>query len=143
MMAEKIKEKSEEEIAVENQGCFACGRQNPIGLKLSFTMENEEYITMFTAGTEHQGYDGMVHGGIVSTLLDEIMARYIFAKGLKGVTARLEVRFRQPTPIGQTLTISGRITGQRGRMYELAGTVKLPDGTVTAEGKAIVAVVKE
>lgn len=126
-----------------NQGCFACGTQNPIGLKLTFREEGDSYIANFTPGPEHQGYDGIVHGGIISTLLDEIMARYIYAKGLNGVTAKLEVRFRQPTPIGVPLTISGRIVGQRGKLYEMTGTVALPDGIVTAEGKAVVASVAE
>ena len=123
-----------------NQWCFACGKNNPIGLKLNFFEDNNTYKTTFTAGPEHQGYDGIVHGGLVSTLLDEIMARYIYAKGLTAVTAKLEVRFRNPTPIGQELQVSGWITGQKGNMYELAGKIMLSDGTVTAEGKAIVAV---
>ncbi|SMC41214.1 PaaI family thioesterase [Sporomusa malonica] len=123
-----------------NQWCFACGPHNPIGLKLTFIEEDNTYITTFIPGPEHQGYDGIVHGGLVSTLLDEIMARYLYAKGLSAVTAKLEVRFRHPTPIGQELTVSGWITGQRGKMYELAGKITLPDGTVTAEGKATVAI---
>jgi acyl-coenzyme A thioesterase PaaI-like protein len=126
-----------------NQWCFACGKQNPIGLQLDFREEADKYIANFTPGPQHQGYDGIVHGGIVSTLLDEIMARYPYAKGMDAVTARLEVRFRQPTPLGQELTVTGWITGRRGKIIEMAGTVALPDGTVTAEGKATVMVVKE
>lgn len=123
-----------------DEWCFACGRDNPIGLKLSFREENDTYISTFTPGPEHQGYGGIMHGGLVSTLLDEVMARYLYAKGFTAVTAKLEVRFRHPTPIGQELSICGWITGQRGKMYELAGKITLPDGTVTAEGKATVAV---
>lgn len=126
-----------------NQHCFACGPLNPIGLKLEFREENDKYIAQFTPGKEHQGYDGVVHGGIVSTLLDEIMARYPYAKGLHSVTARLEVRFRQPTPVGRELTVTGWVTGKRGKMIETAGTVTLPDGTITAEGKATVMVLGE
>lgn len=121
-----------------NEWCFACGPRNPIGLKLTFTEENDTYVSSFTAGPEHQGYDNIVHGGIVSTLLDEITARYIYYKGYNAVTARLEVRYRQPTPVGVKLTLTGWITGQRGRVYEMAGTITLPDGTVTAEAKATV-----
>lgn len=127
----------------ENQWCFACGRLNPIGLKLQFREENNTYLTSFTPGPEHQSYDGIVHGGIVSTLLDEITAGYIFAKGMNAVTARLEVRFRQPTPIGVNLTVEGKVAAQRGKLYEMTGTVKLPDGTVTAEAKATIMVVDE
>jgi acyl-coenzyme A thioesterase PaaI-like protein len=126
-----------------NLHCFACGPLNPIGLKLQFSEENDKYITQFTPGKEHQGYDGVVHGGIVSTLLDEIMARYPYTKGLHSVTARLEVRFRQPTPVGEELTVTGWVTNKRGKMIETAGTVTLPDGTITAEGKATVMVLGE
>ncbi|MDT8904094.1 PaaI family thioesterase [Anaeroselena agilis] len=126
-----------------NTWCFACGPDNPIGLKLDFAEEGDKYVARFTAGPEHQGYDGIVHGGIVSTLLDEIMARYPYAKGDDTVTARLEIRYRQPTPVGQELTVSGWIVGKRGRIYEMAGTVALADGTVTAEGKATVMAVRK
>jgi len=125
-----------------NSMCFVCGPNNPIGLKLAFREENEKYITEFTAGPEHQSYDGIVHGGIVSTVLDEIMAGYIYAKGFNAVTARLEVRYRQSTPIGQPLTVVGWITRERGKLYELAGEIRLADGTVTADGKATVVLVQ-
>lgn len=126
-----------------NTWCFACGPDNPIGLKLDFSEEGEKYVARFTAGPEHQGYDGIVHGGIVSTLLDEIMARYPYAKGEDTVTARLEIRYRQPTPVGRELTVTGWIVSKRGRIYETAGTVALADGTVTAEGKATVMVMRK
>lgn len=123
-----------------NDWCFACGPRNPIGLKLKFREENDTYLSDFTPGPEHQSYNGIMHGGLISTLLDEIMARYLYAKGLNAVTAKLEVRYRQPTPIGENLTISGWIVNKKGSMYELAGKISLPDGTVTAEGKSMVAI---
>ena len=122
-----------------NSWCFVCGQDNPIGLHLTFHEENDSYVSTFTPGPEHQSYNGVLHGGIISTLLDEIMARYIYAKGRLAVTAKLEVRFRASTPIGQPLTIRGRIVNKKGAMYEMAGTISLADGTVTAEGKAMVA----
>ena len=64
------------ELETQNEWCFACGRLNPCGLKLAFEESDDTYITHFTGEPEHQGYDGIMHGGIVSTLLDEIMARY-------------------------------------------------------------------
>jgi len=126
-----------------NQWCFACGTKNPIGLQLVFIEKDEHYMTTFTAGPQHQGYDGIMHGGLVSTILDEVMAGYLYAKGFKAVTAKLQVRFRKPSPIGQQLTITGKIVGKRGNMYELVSEVTLPDGTITAEGKATIAVLEE
>jgi len=120
-----------------NTWCFACGRDNPISLKMKFSVEGDRYVSRFTAGPEHQSYDGIVHGGILSTLLDEIMGRYPYAvMGQNTVTARLEVRYRKPTPIGRELTVAGWIVGKRGRLYETAATIALPGGTVTAQGKA-------
>lgn len=119
-----------------NQWCFACGPQNPFGLKLAFQEENDTYISHFTGQKHHQGYDGIMHGGIVSTLLDEIMARYLYAKGMTAVTARLEIRYLKPTPIDVPLTIRGRIVNHKGRIYETEGTIELPDGTITAQGTA-------
>ena len=122
--------------------CFACGKDNPKGLHLQFewTEEGSRYQTTFVAGPEHQSYNGVMHGGLVSTLLDEIMGRYYYAKGKQAVTAKLEVRFRAPTPIGQELLIEGRVVGQRGKMAEMTAQVRLADGSVTAEGKAMVAI---
>jgi len=126
-----------------NQWCFACGKENPIGLRLEFREVEESYMTTFTPRPEHQGYDGIMHGGLVSTLLDEVMARYIYAKGYNAVTARLDVRFKKPTPIGELLTVTAKIAGKRGNMYEVVGEITLPDGTITAQGKATVAVLEE
>ena len=53
--------------------CFACGKDNPIGLKMEFTMDAEECVAYFTPRQEHQSYDGRMHGGLISVLLDEIM----------------------------------------------------------------------
>ena len=82
---------------------------------------------------------GIIRG--YRTLLDEIMARYLYAKGMNAVTARLEVRYNKPTPIGVPLLIKGRITKGKGRLYETEGTIELPDGTVTAQSTAKVFVI--
>ncbi len=122
--------------------CFACGKDNPIGLKMQFREEEGKNISTFTAGPEHQSYDGILHGGLVSTILDEVMAGYLNKKGLHAVTGRLEVRYRHPTPINEPLTITGWITKERGKLYEMAAEITLADGTVTAEGKSTIAIIK-
>ncbi len=123
---------------MSNDWCFCCGKMNPIGLKLTFAEENGVYVSRFTPRPEHQSYDGTIHGGIISAVLDEIMGRYLFVeKGRNVVTAKLETRFRKPTPVGQELTIRGWIVKERGKVIEMEATVALPDGTITAEGKAM------
>lgn len=135
-MADKHEQLGED----KDQWCFGCGVKNPIGLHLVFTEADGYYMTEFTAGPEHQGYDGIVHGGIISTLLDEAMARYINSKGGMAVTARLEVRYLKSVPIGVPLTIRAHIVSSRKRLYSLAATVALADGTSMAEGQATIMV---
>jgi len=126
-----------------DKGCFVCGSDNPIGMKLTFTATEGRYSTTFTPGPEYQSYDGVMHGGLVSTVLDEVMGRYVYAQGFRAVTAKLEVRFRQPTPIGQPVTATAWETGRKRQLWEMAAELRLADGTLTAEGKAIIAIVKE
>ena len=116
--------------------CFACGLKNPFGLKMEFYWEGEDYLCRFTPRKEHQGYDEIMHGGLVSTLLDEVMGRSLYIQKIEAVTARLEVRYRQPTPIGQELVIRGQMIEKRGKIWRLAANITLQDGTVTAEANA-------
>ncbi|MGI6065872.1 MAG: PaaI family thioesterase [Bacillota bacterium] len=116
--------------------CFACGKQNPIGLKLQFREENDEYITVFTPGKEHQGYPGIIHGGITATILDEVCARYVFAKGVPAFTAALNVRYRKGIPIGEPVTFKSWIVNHKGRLFNVEAKAILKDGTVAAEAYA-------
>ncbi len=123
--------------------CFACGGKNPKGLHLTFETREDRLVTQITLDREYQGYTGAAHGGIVSTMLDEVMANYMTMRGEKAVTARIDVRFRQTTPLGEPLTVSGWLEGRRGKFVTMKSEVRLADGTVTAEGTATMAVVEE
>ncbi|MFQ6057252.1 MAG: PaaI family thioesterase [Anaerolineae bacterium] len=118
--------------------CFVCGMENPIGLKLFF-YENEQgqVIAHFTPREEHQGYPEVMHGGLVTALLDEIMGRVAIGRELWMVTAKMEVKFRHPVPIGQPLTLVGEATRLRGRIMQARGEIRLEDGTVAAEAQGI------
>jgi uncharacterized protein (TIGR00369 family) len=119
--------------------CFVCGMQNPIGLKAFFYQDEEgRVVAHFTGMEEHQGYPGVMHGGIVTALLDEVIARVAIAQDLLwGVTAKLEVRFRRPVPLGQPLTLVGEMTRLRSRTLEAHGEIQLEDGTVAAEAEGV------
>lgn len=123
--------------------CFACGQENPAGLRLSFRREGERVKTEFTPGELHQGWPGIVHGGIINTLLDEAMAYAPFFQGLNCVTAKMEVRIRNATLVGQQLFISSGITRKRRRLIETEARITLEDGTPVAEAKATMYIVKE
>lgn len=106
-----------------NPNCFACGAANPIGLGLRFSEEGGRVLAEFTPLPWHQGYDGVIHGGLLATMLDEAMAHALLARGLAGVTARMTVRYRAPVKVGERISIQGWITGNRGRLIETEAAI--------------------
>jgi len=120
--------------------CFVCGLENPIGLKLSFYDTAEgEVVCDVTIPERYQGYPGVVHGGIAASMLDEVAGR----AAMQGnawrfmMTAKLEIRYRQPVPIGQPLRLVGRIVQRRGRLATVSGEIRLADGTLCADAEAL------
>jgi uncharacterized protein (TIGR00369 family) len=102
-------------------GCFVCGDQNPSGLKAKFFFDGERAVCTVTADRLFEGYKNILHGGIISTLLDEVMIKAILARDLCAVTAEMSVRFRKPVAVGQSLTFTGWITKERGRIIQTEG----------------------
>ena len=124
--------------------CFACGKDNPIGLKLEFAEHDEKCIAKKALPREYEGYAGIAHGGILTAMLDEVMVQCIRRiKGEHAVTARLDVRYRQPTPIGETLTITGWEESRKHNFIHTKGTIALPDGTITVEASAQMAIAED
>ena len=118
--------------------CFVCGIENPIGLKLKFYTDDEgRCIARFRPKPEHQGFPGHLHGGISSTLLDEVMGRLLVPDNVFALTGRLEFKFRKPVPMDQELTVVGELTRNRSRAYEARGEIRLSDGTVLVEGAGV------
>lgn len=116
--------------------CFACGRRNPIGLHLQFDCGEEGVSAHFVPELVHQGYPGIMHGGLVSTLLDETMAYAVIHACGPAVTGELQVRLRgRGVPIGTPVNLRGRVTGQRSRLVWAEAEVLDGSGTLLAEGK--------
>ncbi len=116
--------------------CFVCGEKNPGGLRLTFQIDPERRTlrTTFTPNSVYQGYDGIVHGGILSTLLDEAMAKLSYELGYNAVTASLEIRFKKPAPILEPLFVYGEITEVKGKLVRAKASISKEDGTVLAVG---------
>ncbi len=116
--------------------CFVCGEKNAHGLRLQFKIDKEMKTseTTFVPSPVFQGYDGIVHGGILSTLLDEAMAKLAYELGYQTVTASLEVRFKQPAPILEPLRVHGEITEVSSRMVKATARIEKKDGTILAVG---------
>ena len=118
--------------------CLVCGLKNPFGLHTAFyELDNKELLAVFKPREEHQSYPGRLHGGIISTILDEVIGRAIMihSKGeVWGVTVELRVRFKKPVPLDEELRVVGRITKDSSRFFEGNGELLLADGTVAVEG---------
>ncbi len=118
--------------------CLVCGLKNPFGLHTSFyELDNNELLAVFKPREEHQSYPGRLHGGIISTILDETLGRAIMmhsASQVWGVTVDLQVRFKKPVPLNEELRVIGRITKDSSRFFEGTGELLLADGTVAATG---------
>jgi acyl-coenzyme A thioesterase PaaI-like protein len=110
------------------QRCFACGARNDIGLRLVFEQMGDEVTTEFTADERYQGFPGVVHGGILATLLDETLNRLAMAEGRMMMTGRLDIRYRQAAPVGQPLRVSARVRSSRARMLQAEGEIRLANG---------------
>ncbi len=116
--------------------CFACGKENPCGLKLSFTFESNKAISYFELGKMYQGWEGMAHGGIIATVLDEAMAWAVMNLGIQAVTAALTLRYKLPVPIGKRLKVVGEVCAQRKRTLETYAEIRDENERLLAFGKA-------
>ena len=122
----------------EANNCFVCGPNNPIGLKLEFHIDDDDVChANFTPGPDHCGYDGVTHGGIVFSALDDVMANWIFLKGLKAFTAKCEIRYRDALPIGTRVRLEGHCVKQRARLTQMKGyLIRVDNDEVVAEAEA-------
>ena len=116
--------------------CFGCGYNNPIGLKLKFTHDGDTIRTEFTPDRTHQGWPGLLHGGILGALLDEAMSNIAYATGNTCLTASINIRIRQPIKVEVPLLVTARIIRHGQRLIETEGQVCLKDGTIVAESTA-------
>ena len=120
-----------------NEGfCFGCGQNNPIGMKLRFVKDGETIRAEFTPHKMHQGWPGMLHGGILACLLDEAMSNIAYATGNTTMTATIDIRWRQAVKVEVPLVVTAWITRHRKKIIETASKVTLKDGTIIAEGTA-------
>ncbi len=126
-----------------SRDCFVCGVENPAGLHMRFyetEAEPVQVVADYTVPAHYQGYPGVVHGGIIAAMLDEVTSRTIFRGEPPRfvVTARLSVRYRKPVPVETPLRLTGRIVEEKGRAITVAGEIRLVDGTLLAEAEAVI-----
>lgn len=120
--------------------CFVCGSNNPSGFDITFYYRNGRIEADFIPQERHTGYQNVVHGGLLATLLDECMGwSSILSRRVMCVAAELSVRYKVSAHVGDRLTVSGQLIEDKKRVILVKGEIMRDDGTVlcTGEGKFI------
>jgi uncharacterized protein (TIGR00369 family) len=118
--------------------CFACGTLNTHGMQLEIHIEEGRSWTELQLERRFEGWEGIAHGGILCTILDEVMAWSLVGADNWGVTARLAVDFKRPVPVGRTIRAEGWVTELRRRLVTTAGSiVDVADGSLLATADAL------
>lgn len=126
----------------EPHRCFACGELNEHGLRLVLHTDATGCRTELTLDARFQGWDGVAHGGILCTILDEVMAWAVIGRDVWGVTARMTVDFRRPVPVGRPLLAEGTVTELTRRLIRTEGRLldaETAEVLATGEGTYVAA----
>ena len=129
-----------------SQHCFVCGLENRLGLKLRFFQTGPSEATVETTiSEEYQGYPGVVHGGIVAAILDEVTGRSLMGNNPPRFmyTARLEVRYRNHVPVGEPIRIVGKAVKIKRQTAQAVGEIYDQDGNLLAEAEALLVNIPE
>jgi len=119
---------AEKRLIEEANMCFACGPDNPIGLQIKFSLRDGRCAGSFSAGVNHVGFPDTVHGGIIYSALDDVMANLLYLQAIKAHTARCEIRYRKPLRVGQQINLSSWIETERRRLVIIRGEARLDEG---------------
>jgi acyl-coenzyme A thioesterase PaaI-like protein len=123
-----------------SRSCFVCGWENPTGLNMTFyETAPGEVVAEYTVSAKFQGYPGVVHGGIIASMLDEASGRSQMGPGPSRFmyTAQLSIRYRKPVPVGLPLKILGHAGESKGRIARATGEIYGPDGLLLAQAEAV------
>jgi uncharacterized protein (TIGR00369 family) len=125
-------------LPVENdRHCFCCGADNEHGLHLAVAYPAKGTAeACFTIDARYAGWRSITHGGLLATVLDELMAHACLSTGAKAVTAEMTTRFLKAVPVGSRVRITGAVTGERGRVIATEGKLYDGEGTLAAEATA-------
>lgn len=116
--------------------CFGCGSAHPAGLHVRMAATGDRVVGSFEVTDKHQGAPGLAHGGIISAAVDEGMGYLLWLLATPAVTARLEVDFVRPVPVGSRLELDGRLDRVEGRRIFTSMTGRL-GGDVAVRAKAL------
>jgi len=124
-------------IVLTPHNCFACGTLNVHGLHLDLHAGGDRCWTELSLDRRFEGWEGIAHGGILCTILDEVMAWALVDHDVWGVTARMNVEFRRPVRVERPIRAEGRVVEVRRRLVKAQGLILDPaDGTVLSRSEA-------
>ncbi|MDF7798659.1 PaaI family thioesterase [Pontiellaceae bacterium B1224] len=120
----------------EHRNCLLCGDRNPSSLRLKFTRRDGGGVgALFKGRPDLQGYDGILHGGIIASLLDSAMTNCLFHEGIRAVTADLRIRYKHLVPVGEQVDVQAVLEESRPPLYRLKASI-LMNGKTMARGEA-------
>jgi uncharacterized protein (TIGR00369 family) len=123
--------------AAQNR-CFGCGEANATGLRLEFLLaENGSVVCLPTVAAVFEGHPGLLHGGVIATLLDEAMSKAVRARGLTAMTRQMEVEFLRPVPSGTAIRIEGQVVREDGRKHWTEARILNAGGKILATAKGL------
>ncbi len=122
-------------LVKEDGRCFVCGPDNPSGLHGVFESGSGRAVCRLSIAERFQGWEGVVHGGVVAALLDEACIYACRRPGEQMVTAELNVRFRRPVPVGREVTVTAEMTEERRRVRSVKARLEI-GGEIHAEAEA-------
>lgn len=129
---------------VKDDYCFCCGPGNPSGLHLNVVKDGHEGVkTEFMALRRYCGWSRYLHGGVISLIFDELLGWLSFHLGYDAVTARLEVRYRQPAPLGSRIILKAALEKETRGLLDIRTTAGLEDGNVIAVGKGRMMIIEK
>jgi uncharacterized protein (TIGR00369 family) len=114
--------------------CFGCGGGNARGMKLTFEQDDaaRKIVGRFKLGAEYQGAFGIIHGGVIATVLDEVMGKVCRFRQVRALTAEMNIAYLAPVRVDQDLVVEGYEKGMAGRNLQLIGEIKDTSGKVLA-----------
>ena len=128
----------------KDTSCFVCGEENKHGLQLHIARDGDKGVkTQFVADHRYRGWANYLHGGVIGLIFDELLgwnARYL---GYDAMTARMEVRYRMPIPVGSRVTFKGTVEKESNKILEMRTYAYLEDGSLAAEGRGKMMIINQ
>ena len=128
---------------MKHSHCYVCDLNNPLGLRVAFRLEDGKAVGQFIPQREHQSFENVTHGGVLSALLDAAMNRILLFHSVKAKTARLKVRFKNEAKIGEPLTVIGEVVRFKKLFAITRGEVRDSQNNTIVLGEAIFIVQRE